>query len=121
MIRRPPRSTLFPYTTLFRSRVTAATIDIAKTIGAPIVGTNDSHYLEARHARAHEALLCIQTGSTMGDPKRWRVPAAGCYLQRGEETRGGFGRAALPVRQTPAGPRRAGPPRAFAPAHPAPP
>src|SRR2546426_8215889 len=29
MIRRPPRSTLFPYTTLFRSRVARATVRIA--------------------------------------------------------------------------------------------
>ncbi|PYN13212.1 MAG: DNA polymerase III subunit alpha, partial [Candidatus Rokuibacteriota bacterium] len=71
-------------------RVTAATIDIAKTIGAPIVGTNDSHYLEARHARAHEALLCIQTGSTMGDPKRWRFSTEEFYLKSAEEMRGVF-------------------------------
>src|SRR2546430_5144481 len=30
MIRRPPRSTLFPYTTLFRSRTTAATEEVRK-------------------------------------------------------------------------------------------
>src|SRR2546422_7227908 len=29
MIRRPPRSTLFPYTTLFRSRVTAQLVNVA--------------------------------------------------------------------------------------------
>ena len=50
-------------------RVTAETLRIARAIGAPLVGTNDSHYLEANHARAHEALLCIQTGSTLTDPE----------------------------------------------------
>src|ERR671924_535603 len=53
-------------------KVTRETLAIAKAIGAPIAGTNDSHYLEAGHARAHEALLCIQTGSGMSDPNRWR-------------------------------------------------
>ena len=66
----------------------AETLRIAKSIGAPVVGTNDSHYLESGHARAHEALLCIQTGtnlqrhraasgsrrrsSTSSRPRRWR-------------------------------------------------
>src|SRR2546428_2287324 len=33
MIRRPPRSTLFPYTTLFRSDLRGAITDQAKTLG----------------------------------------------------------------------------------------
>ncbi len=66
-------------------RVTAATLEIAKAIGAPVAGTNDSHYLEARHARAHEALLCIQTGSTMTDPKRWRFSTEEFYVKSAEE------------------------------------
>jgi DNA polymerase III subunit alpha len=71
-------------------RVTAATLEIARAIGAPIVGTNDSHYLEAGHARAHEALLCIQTGSTMSDPKRWRFSTEEFYVKSAEEMRGVF-------------------------------
>src|SRR5206468_2952251 len=55
-----------------QARVTADTLAIAKAVGAPIVGTNDSHYLEDGHARAHEALLCIQTGTNLGDPTRFR-------------------------------------------------
>src|SRR2546430_13430823 len=34
MIRRPPRSTLFPYTTLFRSRFTTRTRGVSNTISA---------------------------------------------------------------------------------------
>jgi len=66
-------------------RVTAATLEIARAIGAPIAGTNDSHYLEASHARAHEALLCIQTGSTLLDPKRWRFSTGEFYVKSAEE------------------------------------
>jgi DNA polymerase-3 subunit alpha len=68
-------------------RVTAGTLAIAKAIGASIVGTNDSHYLEAGHARAHEALLCIQTGSTLSDPKRWRFSTQEFYVKSAEEMR----------------------------------
>jgi DNA polymerase-3 subunit alpha len=68
-------------------KVTAATLEMARGIGAPIAGTNDSHYLEAQHARAHEALLCIQTGSTMNDPKRWRFSTEEFYVKSAEEMR----------------------------------
>src|SRR2546430_12733377 len=68
-----------------QARVTADTLAIAKAIGAPIVGTNDSHYLEAGHGRAHEALLCIQTGSTLLDPKRWRFSTEEFYVKSADE------------------------------------
>jgi DNA polymerase-3 subunit alpha len=66
-------------------KVTAETVKIAEAIGAPVVGTNDSHYLEAGHARAHEALLCIQTGSTLLDPKRWRFSTEEFYIKSADE------------------------------------
>src|SRR5262249_51787040 len=64
-----------------QTRVTEGTIRIGKALGAPICGTNDSHYLEATDARAHEALLCIQTGTTMSDPNRWRFSTEEFYLK----------------------------------------
>src|SRR5918994_6426875 len=66
-------------------KVTAETIKIAKAIGAPVAGTNDSHYLEAGHSRAHEALLCIQTGSTLTDPNRWKFSTEEFYVKSAEE------------------------------------
>jgi DNA polymerase III subunit alpha len=66
-------------------RVTAETLAIAKAIGAPVAGTNDSHYLESTHGRAHEALLCIQTGSMLTDPKRWRFSTEEFYVKSAEE------------------------------------
>src|SRR2546425_7934037 len=43
MIRRPPRSTLFPYTTLFRSRPAAREQleQLAGQVGVPLLGTGD--------------------------------------------------------------------------------
>ncbi|MBM4441276.1 MAG: DNA polymerase III subunit alpha [Candidatus Rokubacteria bacterium] len=66
-------------------KVTAETVRIAGQIGARIAGTNDSHYLEAGHARAHEALLCIQTGSTLNDPNRWKFSTEEFYVKTAEE------------------------------------
>ncbi|MBI4560907.1 MAG: PHP domain-containing protein, partial [Candidatus Rokubacteria bacterium] len=68
-------------------KVTEETLRIARSIGAPVVGTNDSHYLEPSHARAHEVLLCIQTGTTIRDPNRWRFSSEQFYLKPAEEMR----------------------------------
>src|SRR5437899_10297343 len=63
----------------------AETLRIAKSIGAPVVGTNDSHYLEGGHARAHEALLCIQTGTNLQDNGRFRFSTQEFYIKSAEE------------------------------------
>src|SRR3989475_3023744 len=44
-----------------------------------------SDLLEAGHGRAHEALLCIQTGSTLLDPKRWRFSTEEFYVKSADE------------------------------------
>src|SRR3989440_7440682 len=68
-----------------QTKVTAETLKLAQAIGAPIAGTNDSHYLEAGHGRAHETLLCLQTGSTLLPPKRWRFSTEEFYVKSAEE------------------------------------
>ena len=47
----------------------------------PLVATNDSHYMRKSDARAHEIMLCIQTGKTMSDPQSHAVRAAGVLSQ----------------------------------------
>ncbi len=47
-------------------------IQLGKEMGIKIVATNDCHYLNREEAHAHEILLCIQTGKTINDPKRFR-------------------------------------------------
>ncbi len=73
-----------------QARVTEATLRIARALGASVAGTNDAHYLEAAHARAHEALLCIQTGTTTRDPNRWRFSTDQFYLKSAEEMHRAF-------------------------------
>jgi DNA polymerase III subunit alpha len=68
-------------------RVTEGTVRIAQALGLGLAGTNDSHYLEAADARAHEVLLCLQTGAKLSDPNRWRFSTEAFYLKSAEEMR----------------------------------
>ena len=57
----------------------------------PLVATNDSHYMRKSDARAHEILLCIQTGKTMSDPNRMRFTQPEFYLKTRDEMLAMFG------------------------------
>ncbi len=57
----------------------------------PLVATNDSHYMRKEDARAHEILLCIQTGKTMSDPQRMRFQQPEFYLKTRVEMLAMFG------------------------------
>src|SRR5271166_3804096 len=57
----------------------------------PLVATNDSHYMRKSDARAHEILLCIQTGKTMSDPQRMRFTQPEFYLKTRDEMLRMFG------------------------------
>jgi len=62
-------------------------IEIAKRIGAPLLATNDSHYTHRADAVAHDALLCVQTGATIDDPKRFKFEGSEHYLKTAAEMR----------------------------------
>ena len=60
-------------------------IKIAKELTLPLVATNDVHYLTKEKAQSHEALLCIQTQSTLDDPNHMRFSAAEFYFKSPKE------------------------------------
>ncbi|MFM8267294.1 MAG: DNA polymerase III subunit alpha [Ilumatobacteraceae bacterium] len=62
-------------------------IDIARRIGAPLLATNDSHYVKRDDHAAHDALLCVQTGTMMSDPNRFRFEGHEHYLKSADEMR----------------------------------
>jgi len=64
---------------------------LAKEIGAPLLATNDSHYVHRHDHEAHDALLCVQTNSMMSDPKRFRFEGTEHYLKSADEMRALFG------------------------------
>src|SRR5688572_26431916 len=71
-------------------RTNPALIEIAKRIKAPLLATNDSHYTRREDHVAHDALLCVQTGSTIDDPNRLRFDGDQHYLKTAAEMRALF-------------------------------
>jgi DNA polymerase-3 subunit alpha len=61
--------------------------EIARKIGAPLLATNDSHYVHQHDSVAHDALLCVQTGSQMSDPDRFKFHGDQHYLKTAGEMR----------------------------------
>ena len=64
---------------------------LAQETRLPLVATNDAHYMRKSDARAHEILLCIQTGKTMSDPQRMRFTQPEFYLKTRDEMLAIFG------------------------------
>ncbi|MDV3296916.1 MAG: DNA polymerase III subunit alpha, partial [Brachybacterium paraconglomeratum] len=62
-------------------------LKLAKELSLPLLATNDLHYTKQEDAKAHSALLCVQSGSTMQDPNRFKFDGDGYYLKTAEEMR----------------------------------
>jgi DNA polymerase-3 subunit alpha len=58
---------------------------LADEVGLRMVATNDSHYLSRDDAFAHEVLLCIGTGKTLGDEKRMKFYSDDFYVKSADE------------------------------------
>ena len=54
---------------------------LAKELDLPLVATNDLHYTHQHDAKSHAALLCVQSGSTLDDPKRFKFEGEEFYLK----------------------------------------
>jgi len=71
-------------------RVLPDLLAVADAIGAPLLATNDSHYVHPGDAEAHDALLCIQTGAQAADTDRFRFQGSGYYIRSAAEMRSLF-------------------------------
>lgn len=68
-----------------QSRANAGLLEIGRELSIPLVATNDCHYLRREEARAHDILLCIQTGKTVNSPERLKFATDQFYLRDAEE------------------------------------
>ncbi len=63
------------------SRVKTDLLKLAQELALPLLATNDLHYTMQSDAPAHEALLCVQSGSTLADPKRFKFDNDSFYVK----------------------------------------
>ena len=69
------------------NQVTDDLLTIAKKLDALLLATNDSHYVHAEDAGAQDAMLCINSGSRLDDPDRFKFDGTGYYIKTAEEMR----------------------------------
>ncbi len=55
-----------------QQRINPGLAKLAGEAGLPLVATGDVHYLRHEDAKAHEALLCIQSGDSLKNPNHWK-------------------------------------------------
>jgi DNA polymerase-3 subunit alpha len=75
-------------------------VRLARELSLPLAATNDCHYLRKSDARAHEILLCIQTGKTILDEKRLRFQTDQLYFKSPEEMAKEFAEVPEAIRNT---------------------
>ena len=68
-------------------RVKVDLLKLAKDLNIPLLATNDIHYTKFEDAGAHAALLCVQSNSTLSDPKRFKFDNDEFYLKTAEQMR----------------------------------
>jgi DNA polymerase-3 subunit alpha len=68
-------------------RVLVDLLKLGKELNLPLLATNDLHYTHHKDAAAHEVMLCIQSGSTLADPKRLKFDSTEFYLKSARQMR----------------------------------
>lgn len=69
------------------TRVTKELLDIAKRLDAPLLATNDAHYVLESDRDAQDAMLCINSGSQLDNPDRFKFDGSGYFLKTAEQMR----------------------------------
>ncbi|MCL1801753.1 MAG: DNA polymerase III subunit alpha, partial [Promicromonosporaceae bacterium] len=67
------------------TRVKADLLRLAQDIGAPLVATNDLHYVREQDATSQDALLTLNSGSRLSDPDRFKFDGTGYYVKTAEQ------------------------------------
>ena len=68
-----------------QARILPQLVELAAKPDLPTVATGDVHYLRDTDARAHEALLCIQSGDSLKNPNHWKFETDHFYFKSPEE------------------------------------
>ena len=69
------------------NRAKADLLKLGKELKLPLLATNDLHYTFHEDGAAHEALLCVQSGSTLADPERFKFDNHEFYVKTAAQMR----------------------------------
>jgi DNA polymerase-3 subunit alpha len=83
-----------------QARINPQLAKLAEQTGLPLVATGDVHYLDHADAKAHEALLCIQSGDSLKNPGRWKFDTDQFYFKSPAEMAKDFADHAEALRTT---------------------
>lgn len=64
-----------------QTKVNQGLLTLSRELSIPVVATNDCHYFAKDDFRAHEALLCIQTGKTLSSPDHMKFESTELYFK----------------------------------------
>ncbi|MFH1990946.1 MAG: DNA polymerase III subunit alpha [Pseudomonadota bacterium] len=73
-----------------QEQVNQALLDMSTRLSIPLVASNDCHYLDKKDVRAHDVLLCIQTGKTVHDTERLKFRTDQLYFKSNAEMQAAF-------------------------------
>src|SRR5207302_7942432 len=73
-----------------QARINPLLAKMAEGTGLGLVATGDVHYLKHEDARAHEALLCIQSGDSLKNPSRWKFDTDQFFFKSPQEMAADF-------------------------------
>jgi len=73
-----------------QEKVNSQLIALGRELHIGLVATNDCHYLDREDAKAHDILLCIQTGKTLKDADRMKFTGEGFYFKSPDEMKTAF-------------------------------
>lgn len=83
-----------------QDKLTEGMVELRKRMDAPLIATNDIHYLRHEDCHAQDALLCIHTGAKRDDPTRWRMDTDTLYFRTREQMNQIFGDLPEALRNT---------------------
>ena len=73
-----------------QEQVNQILLDMSQRLSIPLVASNDCHYLSKEDVRAHDVLLCIQTGKTIQDNERLKFRTDQLYFKSKAEMHAAF-------------------------------
>lgn len=73
-----------------QDKVNAGLCELSQRLSLPLVATNDCHYLDKQDVRAHDVLLCVQTGKTVHDANRFKFRTDQLFFKPGSQMHAAF-------------------------------